>query len=34
MDRFEDSLVSLGETLGRRLSRIEQWLESIETVVS
>ena len=34
MDRFEDSLFSLGETLGHRLSQIKQWLEYLETVVS
>ncbi|CAH3185380.1 unnamed protein product [Porites lobata] len=32
MDRFEDSLFSLGETLGHRLSQIKQWLEYLETV--
>ncbi|CAH3185379.1 unnamed protein product [Porites lobata] len=32
MDRFEDSLVSLGEMLGHRLSQIKQWLEYLETV--
>ena len=34
LEKFDDSLSVLEEHIAQRLSKIERWLESLETVVS